>query len=82
MDEMAQTDNYQGVIAVVPPFEYCEIEDILEYANEKEESPFVLILDGIIEAYKHLIKNLCKNGMPEGNVYDYCSEYVKNFERI
>ena len=30
MDEMAQEENYQGVIAIVPPFEYCEIEDILE----------------------------------------------------
>ena len=25
MDEMAQNQNYQGVIAIVPPFEYCEI---------------------------------------------------------
>lgn len=47
MEQMAQTDNYQGVIAIVPPFEYCEIEDILDEANEKEEDPFVLILDGI-----------------------------------
>ena len=47
MQEMAQTQNYQGVIAIVPPFEYCEIEDILEEANRKKEDPFVLILDGI-----------------------------------
>ena len=47
MHEIAQTSNYQGVIAIVPPFEYCEIEDILEKAKEKEEEPFVLILDGI-----------------------------------
>lgn len=47
MQEMAQTQNYQGVIAIVPPFEYCEIEDILEVANKKKEDPFVLILDGI-----------------------------------
>lgn len=47
MQEIAQTSNYQGVIAIVPPFEYCEIEDILEKAKEKEEEPFVLILDGI-----------------------------------
>lgn len=47
MQEMAQTQNYQGVIAIVPPFEYCEIEDILEEANKKKEDPFVLILDGI-----------------------------------
>ena len=37
---------------------------------------------GMIEAYKYLIKNLCKNGMPEGNVYDYCSDFIKNFERV
>ena len=47
MQEMAQTQNYQGVIAIVPPFEYCEIEDILEEATKKKEDPFVLILDGI-----------------------------------
>ena len=47
MDEMAQNQNYQGVIAIVPPFEYCEIEDILEEAKRKKEDPFVLILDGI-----------------------------------
>ena len=47
MDEMAQNQNYQGVIAIVPPFEYCEIEDILENAKQKSEDPFVLILDGI-----------------------------------
>ena len=47
MDEMAQNQNYQGVIAIVPPFEYCEIEDIIENAKSKNEEPFVLILDGI-----------------------------------
>lgn len=47
MDEMAQNHNYQGVIAIVPPFEYCEIDDILKYAKEKNEEPFILILDGI-----------------------------------
>ena len=47
MDEMAQNENYQGVIAIVPPFEYCEIEDILDYAKQKNEDPFILILDEI-----------------------------------
>ena len=47
MAQMAQTPNYQGVIAIVPPFEYCEIEDILENAKIKNEDPFILILDGI-----------------------------------
>ena len=47
MDEMAQTSNYQGVIAIVPPFEYCEVEDILDFAKQKQEDAFILILDGI-----------------------------------
>ena len=47
MRQMAQNENYQGVIAIVPPYEYCEIEDILEKAKMKNEDPFVLILDGI-----------------------------------
>ena len=47
MEQIAQNENYQGVIAIVPPFEYCEIEDILGKAKERKEEPFVLILDGI-----------------------------------
>lgn len=47
LDEMSQTENHQGVIAIVPPFEYCEVEDILSEAKNKNEQPFILILDGI-----------------------------------
>ena len=47
INEIAQTQNHQGVIAIVPPFEYCEIEDILQTAKSKNEDPFILILDGI-----------------------------------
>lgn len=45
LDVMAE--NHQGVVAVVPPFNYCEIEDILQVAESKGEDPFILILDGI-----------------------------------
>ena len=47
MRQMAQNENYQGVIAIVPPYEYCEIEDILDEAKRKNEDSFILILDGI-----------------------------------
>ena len=47
LDFMSKTKNHQGVIAVVPPFNYCEVEDILEYAKSKNEDVFILILDGI-----------------------------------
>lgn len=47
LNQMAMSDNHQGVIAIVPPFDYCEVEDILNFAKEKSEKPFILILDGI-----------------------------------
>ena len=47
LNQIAQTENNQGVIAIVPPFDYCEIEDILDVAKNKNEKPFILILDGI-----------------------------------
>lgn len=46
LDAMTK-ENHQGVIALVPPFEYCEIEDILEFAKQRGEASFVVILDGI-----------------------------------
>ena len=51
MKQMAQTENYQGVIAIVPPFEYAEVEDILEEAKNKNEDPFIIILDGIEDVH-------------------------------
>ena len=47
LDQMAQSDNHQGVIAIVPPYDYCDVDDILDYAKSKNENPFILILDGI-----------------------------------
>ncbi len=47
LEEMATSDNHQGVIAIVPPYEYCDIDDILNCAKSRNEDPFILILDGI-----------------------------------
>ena len=47
LNQIAQTPNNQGVIAIVPPYDYCKVEDILEEAKRKNEMPFILILDGI-----------------------------------
>lgn len=47
LEQMASSDNHQGVIAIVPPYEYCDIDDILECAKLRNEDPFIIILDGI-----------------------------------
>jgi 23S rRNA (guanosine2251-2'-O)-methyltransferase len=51
LDEMSQSRNHQGVIALVPAKDYSEVSDILDYAKEKNEEPFVIILDGITDTY-------------------------------
>lgn len=47
LDQMSTTGKHQGVIAYCAAYEYAEVEDILEIARSKNESPFVFLLDGI-----------------------------------
>lgn len=47
LNAISETNNHQGVIAIVPPFNYVEVEDILNEAKSKNEDPFIIILDGI-----------------------------------
>lgn len=39
--------NHQGIIAQVPGVEYCDISDILDVARERDEKPFIILLDGV-----------------------------------
>ncbi len=45
--QMVQTPNAQGIIAIVPPFDYCEVYDIIALAKQRKEDAFIVILDGI-----------------------------------
>ncbi|MCR5482336.1 MAG: 23S rRNA (guanosine(2251)-2'-O)-methyltransferase RlmB [Clostridia bacterium] len=47
LDRIAGSGAHQGVVAYTSEFEYCEVEDILELANERGEKPFIVILDNI-----------------------------------
>ncbi|MDD4526560.1 MAG: 23S rRNA (guanosine(2251)-2'-O)-methyltransferase RlmB [Candidatus Margulisbacteria bacterium] len=47
LDVKCRNVKHQGIIAHIPKRQFVEIEDILEYAEELEEPPFILILDGI-----------------------------------
>lgn len=47
LDQMSETGKHQGVIAYIAAYEYATVDDILKKAEEKGESPFVVILDDI-----------------------------------
>uniref|UniRef100_UPI004056D97B 23S rRNA (guanosine(2251)-2'-O)-methyltransferase RlmB n=1 Tax=Agathobacter sp. TaxID=2021311 RepID=UPI004056D97B len=47
LDQLSETGKHQGVIAISAAYDYAEVEDILKRAEEKNEPPFIIILDGI-----------------------------------
>jgi 23S rRNA (guanosine2251-2'-O)-methyltransferase len=47
LDGMSVSKAHQGVIAIVTPYKYFQVDDILNYADEKNEKPFLIILDEI-----------------------------------
>jgi 23S rRNA (guanosine2251-2'-O)-methyltransferase len=51
MNQMSQTENHQGVIAIVPPFNYVDVDEILFESSTRQEDSFVVILDGIEDVH-------------------------------
>lgn len=47
LDRLANSGHHQGVVAQAAAYEYAEVEDILNIAREREEDPFIFILDEI-----------------------------------
>ncbi len=45
IERMAKTPAHQGIIAIVAPYRYVDIGDIMERAQALGESPLILILD-------------------------------------
>ncbi len=47
LDRMANGVNHQGIIAVAAERNYSSVDEILAYAEERSEKPFVILLDGV-----------------------------------
>lgn len=47
LDQLSATGKHQGVIAYAAAYEYAELDDILKSAQEKNEPPFIILLDCI-----------------------------------
>lgn len=51
LDFMSAGANHQGVAANVPAHNYSTVEDILEYAEKRNEEPFLIICDEIEDSH-------------------------------
>ena len=47
LDSLACGGNHQGIIAIAAERNYASVDDILAYAEQRGEPPFVVILDGV-----------------------------------
>ncbi len=51
LEKITKSKNSQGVLCFVKAYEYYTIKDILNEAENKGESPFIVILDGIVDPH-------------------------------
>ena len=47
LDNLTAGAHHQGIVAMASERNYATVEDILAYAREKGEPPFIIILDGV-----------------------------------
>ncbi|MBS0949018.1 23S rRNA (guanosine(2251)-2'-O)-methyltransferase RlmB [Weissella minor] len=47
LDELTDGQNHQGVVLSIAAYAYASIDDMFALAAEKDEAPFILILDSI-----------------------------------
>ena len=47
LDFMTNRANHQGIVALAAVKDYSSVDDIFELARQRDESPFVIVLDGI-----------------------------------
>lgn len=47
LDQLSETKKHQGVIAYAAAYEYSDIEDMFQLAEQRGEEPFLILLDNI-----------------------------------
>lgn len=51
IERITKSKNSQGVLSFVRPYQYYDVNDILKDAEEKNEPPFIIILDSIVDPH-------------------------------
>lgn len=47
----------------------------------EKKTQAILEEGGMLDAYKHLVIQLCKNGLPTGNLFEYSAIVIRNYEK-
>lgn len=51
LDQWAKQTNHQGILAAVEPYQFVELDRLFQQAEQKNESPFFILLDEISDPH-------------------------------
>jgi len=48
---------------------------------EKKFDEDVIKSSGLLDAYEHFLRAICKNGLPTGDVFEFAAQQIEKFEK-
>lgn len=51
IEKISDSNKNQGIVAIIEEYKYFSIDEILNYAKEKNEQPFIILLDEIVDPH-------------------------------
>jgi len=51
LDEISGHSSHQGVIAYIAPYQYADVEELIQRAKDQREHPFLIIMDEITDPH-------------------------------
>ena len=61
--------------------------EVKQEGKEKEKNPLekkaykLLKNNGMLDGYKFVLENICKDGLPQGNVFEYAAFLFSSYEK-
>ena len=74
--EEAKKNNFR-----IKPKKEDSIPENVNIKISEKKAQTILEEGGMLDAYKYLIVQLCKNGLPTGNLFEYSAYVIKNYEK-
>ena len=82
LDQISETGKHQGVIAYAAAYEYVQVADILERARQKNEPPFLFLLDNMCNFAILPNLPLYMYSLPDPLFFPQLESLPRNMDRI
>ena len=69
---MCPGDRHQGVVAYIAAYEYATVDEILQSAADKNEDPFIILLDDVMSELDNSRQDYLLNHLNNRQVFITC----------